>query len=180
MPSCPRGEDLAASSWTRLWSRPQARRPKPFRRCELGRVLAVDPGERRVGVALSDAGGTIAQPWTVIDRSRSDVVAEVEKIAREHHVETIVVGLPVSLSGREGPSAASARRLAEKLGSATGLTVEMHDERYSTVAAERIMRQGGAPPKKRRHRRDKVAAAIILSEYLMGRSPGVGESGGRS
>lgn len=140
----------------------------------------MDPGERRVGVALSDPGGTIAQPWTVIDRSRSDVVAEVGKIAREHDVDTIVVGLPVSLSGREGASAASARRLAERLGAATGLTVEMHDERYSTVAAERVMREGGAPPKKRRHRRDKVAAAIILSEYLMGRPPEAGESGGRS
>ena len=140
----------------------------------------MDPGERRVGVALSDPGGIIAQPWAVIDRSRSDVVAEVEKIAREHDVDTIVVGLPVSLSGREGPSAALARQLAEKLGSATGLTVEMHDERYSTVAAERAMREGGAPPKKRRQRRDQVAAAIILSEYLMGRSPGAGESGGRT
>lgn len=163
-----------------LWSRPGARRPKPFRRCELGRVLAVDPGERRVGVAMSDPGGIIAQPFGVIDRSRSDVVAEVKKIAREHDVDTIVVGLPVSLSGREGPSAASARRLAEKLGSATGLTVEMHDERYSTVAAEQVMRDAGAPPKKRRHRRDQVAAAIILSEYLMGRSPEDRKPGGRS
>ncbi|MDE0231909.1 MAG: Holliday junction resolvase RuvX [bacterium] len=140
----------------------------------------MDPGERRVGVALSDPGGIIAQPWTVIDRSRSDVVAEVKKIVLEHDVDTIVVGLPVSLSGREGHSAASARQLAEQLGSATGVTVEMHDERYSTVAAERIMREGGAPSKKRRHRRDKVAAAIILSEYLMGRSPETHESGGRS
>ncbi|MDE0131214.1 MAG: Holliday junction resolvase RuvX [bacterium] len=140
----------------------------------------MDPGERRVGVAMSDPGGIIAQPFAVIDRSRSDVVAEVKKIATEHDVDTIVVGLPVSLSGREGPSAASARRLAEKLGSATGLTVEMHDERYSTVAAERVMRDAGAPSKKRRHRRDQVAAAIILSEYLMGRSPEAGRSGGRS
>ena len=131
-------------------------------------------------MALSDPGGIIAQPFGVIDRSRSDVVAEVQKIVREQDVDMIVVGLPVSLSGREGPSAASARRLAEKLGSATGLTVEMHDERYSTVAAERIMREGGAAPKKRRHRRDKVAAAIILSEYLMGRSPEDRQAGGRS
>lgn len=140
----------------------------------------MDPGERRVGVALSDPGGIIAQPWTVIDRSRIDVVAEVGKIAREHDVDTIVVGLPVSLSGREGPSAASARELAEELESATGITVEMHDERYSTVAAEQVMREGGAPPKKRRNRRDKVAAAIILSEYLMGRPPETDRSGGRS
>ena len=86
----------------------------------------------------------------------------------------------MSLSGREGPSAVSARELAQRLESATGLAVEMHDERYSTVAAERIMREGGTPPKKRRNRRDKVAAAIILSEYLMGRSPEAGRSGGRS
>lgn len=140
----------------------------------------MDPGERRVGVALSDPGGIIAQPWTVIDRASRDVVAEVQKIARENDVDTIVVGLPISLSGREGPSAASARKLAEELGSATGLAVALHDERYSTVAAERVMREGGAPPKKRRHRRDQVAAAIILSEYLMGRPREAGKSGGRS
>ena len=140
----------------------------------------MDPGERRVGVALSDPGGIIAQPWAVIDRSKTDVVAEVQNLVRENDVDTIVVGLPVSLSGREGASAAAARELAGELRRATGLSVEMHDERYSTVAAERIMREGGAPPKKRRHRRDKVAAAIILSEYLMGRSPGVERTGGQS
>ena len=95
-------------------------------------------------------------------------------------MDTIVVGLPVSLSGLEGPSAVAARELAEELQRATGLAVEMHDERYSTVAAEQTMRKGGAPSKKRRHRRDKVAAAIILSEYLMGRAPQVETPDGQS
>lgn len=138
----------------------------------------MDPGERRVGVALSDPGGVIAQPWTVIDRSVSDVVTEVGKMVRENQVDTIVVGLPVSLSGREGASAAAARDLAARLGEATGVTVEFHDERYSTVAAERIMREGKASARKRRRQRDKVAAAIILSEYLMGR-PGARSPGER-
>lgn len=138
-------------------------------RFELGRVLAVDPGERRVGVALSDPGGVIAQPWAVIDRAKSDVVAEVGKMVAKHGVETIVVGLPVRLSGEEGPPAAAARELAARLREATGVMVELHDERYSTVAAEQVMREGKASARKRRHERDKVAAAIILSEYLMGR-----------
>jgi putative Holliday junction resolvase len=129
----------------------------------------VDPGERRVGVALSDPAGIIAQPWTVIDRSVCDVVTEVGRIAREYEVETIVVGLPITLSGQEGASAAAARNLAGQLGEATGIAVELHDERYSTVAAEQVMREGRASAKKRRTQRDKVAAAIILSEYLMGR-----------
>ena len=141
----------------------------PFWRSDLGRVLAVDPGERRVGVALSDPRGIIAQPWAVIDRTVSDVVAEVQKMAQENGVDTIVVGLPIRLSGEEGAPAAAARELADQLRSATGLLVEMHDERYSSVAAEQIMREGKASSKKRRYQRDKVAAAIILSEYLMGR-----------
>ncbi len=135
----------------------------------------MDPGERRVGVALSDPEGIIAQPWVVIDRAVSDVVAEVRMLVVENQVDTIVVGLPVSLSGREGASAAAARELAGQLEEATGVTVQLHDERYSTVAAEQIMRAGKASAKKRRYQRDKVAAAIILSEYLMGR-PGADSS----
>lgn len=129
----------------------------------------MDPGERRVGVALSDPAGIIAQPWAVIDRAVSDVVVEVKRMVQDNRVDTIVVGLPVSLSGREGASAAAARDLATELAEATGVAVELHDERYSTVAAEQVMREGKASAKKRRNRRDKVAAAIILSEYLMGR-----------
>ena len=120
-------------------------------------------------MALSDPRGIIAQPWAVVDRSVSDVVAEVGRIARENEVETIVVGLPVSLSGLEGASAAAARELAGQLREATGVPVELHDERYTTVAAEQVMRKGKASARKRRSQRDKVAAAIILSEYLMGR-----------
>ena len=120
-------------------------------------------------MALSDPGGVIAQPWTVIDLSVSDVVEEVGRLVREQDVDTIVVGLPVRLSGVEGAPAAAARDLASRLREATGVTVDLHDERYSTVAAEQIMREGKASAKKRRSERDKVAAAIILSEYLMGR-----------
>ena len=151
------------------WMKPVHWPPGLWRRFDLGRVLAVDPGERRVGVALSDPEGVIAQPWVVIDRLVSEVVAEVGKMVLENEVDTIVVGLPVSLSGREGASAEAARALASRLREATGVQVVLHDERYSTVAAERIMREGKASARKRRDQRDKVAAAIILSEYLMGR-----------
>lgn len=154
-------------------------RPGPFRRFELGRVLAVDPGERRVGLALSDPGGIIAQPWAVVDRLVSDVVTEVQRVVRENQVETIVVGLPVSLSGLEGASAVAARELATELQEATGVPVELHDERYTTVAAEKVMREAKASAKQRRNRRDKVAAAIILSEYLMGRPGMKTPEGGR-
>lgn len=118
---------------------------------------------------MSDPGGIIAQPWAVIDRSVCDVVAEIGRIVQEEEVDTIVMGLPISLSGREGPPALAARELASELREATGVAVELHDERYTTVAAEQVMREGRASARKRRNRRDKVAAAIILSEYLMGR-----------
>lgn len=120
-------------------------------------------------MALSDPRGIIAQPWAVIDRSVSDVVTEVQRIVAENEVDTIVVGLPIRLSGAEGASASSARELAARLQQATGVSVVLHDERYTTVAAEQAMREGRASARKRRSRRDKVAAAIILSEYLMGR-----------
>lgn len=122
-----------------------------------------------MGVALSDPDGIIAQPWAVIDRKVTDLIEAVGEMVRENEVDTIVVGLPIRLSGQEGPGAAAARELADRLARATGVAVELHDERYTTVEAERVMRRGKASARRRRTRRDKVAAAIILSEFLMGR-----------
>lgn len=133
------------------------------RRC---RILGLDPGERRIGVALSDAGGIIAQPHEVIDRHSGAVPDRLQTLINENAVDRIVVGLPVSLSGDEGPAAAAAREFGANVAEWTGLVVEYADERFSTVTAERVLLESGLTRKKRRDVRDKVAAAVMLQAFL--------------
>lgn len=130
------------------------------------RILGLDPGERRVGVALSDPTGTIASPHSVIDRRSVKLADAVRALCEEHGVERIVVGLPTGLSGVEGPSAKAARTVGTAVAEATGLPVEYQDERFSTVTAEAALLEGGVRRAKRRDVRDKVAAAVILQSYL--------------
>ncbi len=130
------------------------------------RILGLDPGERRVGVALSDPTGTIASPHSVIDRRSVELTEAVRSLCEEHDVEQIVVGLPTGLSGVEGPSAKAARAVGTALAEATGIPVEYQDERFTTVTAEAALLEGGVRRAKRRDVRDKVAAAVILQTYL--------------
>lgn len=130
------------------------------------RILGLDPGERRVGVALSDPTGTIASPHSVIDRRSVELTEAVRMLCEEHDVERIVVGLPTGLSGVEGPSAEAARTVGTAVAEATGLPVEYQDERFTTVTAEAALLEGGVRRAKRRDVRDKVAAAVILQTYL--------------
>jgi len=130
------------------------------------RILGLDPGERRVGVALSDLTGTIASPHSVIDRRSVELADAVRALCKEHSVEQIVVGLPTGLSGLEGPSAKAARVVGSEVAAATGLPVEYQDERFTTVTAEAALLEGGVRRAKRRDVRDKVAAAVILQTYL--------------
>jgi putative Holliday junction resolvase len=133
-----------------------------------GRVLAVDPGSRRVGLAVSDPLGLTGQPHSVLDAEAPGLIAEIGRVAAELGVERIVVGLPVSLNGSEGPAAAAARRFAAELAAATGLPVEMFDERFTTVSAERVLAAARLPGRRRRAVRDRVAAAVLLQAYLDG------------
>ena len=130
------------------------------------RVLGLDPGERRIGVAVSDATGTIASPHSVIDQRHADVAESLRRLIDEYEVELIVVGLPVHLSGEEGSSAKAARAFAETVGDATGLPVALQDERFTTVTAEEALLEGGVRRRQRREVRDKVAAAVMLQGYL--------------
>ena len=130
------------------------------------RILGLDPGERRVGVALSDPTGTIASPHSVIDRRSVELVEAVRILCDEYDVVQIVVGLPTGLSGVEGPSAKAARIVGDAVAEATGLPVEYQDERFTTVTAEAALLEGGVRRTKRRDVRDKVAAAVILQTYL--------------
>ena len=138
----------------------------------MGRVLGVDLGSRRIGLALSDPLGVMASPLAVIER-RGDVRADHRAIleaAREAEVERIVVGLPVSLSGRLGPAArAASSEVAELVAAAGDLPVETYDERLTTVTAERALAAGGVRGQARRRVVDKVAAAVMLQAWLDGR-----------
>jgi len=130
------------------------------------RILGLDPGARRIGVALADPTGTIASPHAVIDRRAEDVADAVQRLCSEYQVDLIVVGLPTSLSGHEGPAVEAARDVGRIVAEATGLPIEYHDERFTTVTAEAALLEGGVRREKRRDVRDKVAAAVILQSYL--------------
>ena len=133
---------------------------------KLERVLGLDPGERRIGVALSDPLGIIAQPHIVLDQRKTDAVAAIRDICTEYEVKTVVVGLPVSLSGVEGTAAEKARVLGERVAAATGCEIVFFDERFTTVQAEAALIEGGVRRNKRRATIDKVAAAVMLQGYL--------------
>jgi putative Holliday junction resolvase len=132
----------------------------------VGRVLGIDPGERRVGIALSDPGWVIASPLEVIDRRRTDVVARVAELCREHDVTTVIIGLPVGLAGTEGVAAERARELGRQVTASIGHDVVYWDERFTTVTAEASLLEAGMRRDQRRERRDMVAAAVILQSYL--------------
>ena len=131
------------------------------------RVLAVDPGSKRVGIALSDPTGTIAQPLpTVAAEPHETLASRLAVLAKEREADRIVVGLPRRMDGSYGPEANSARELAAALKQASGLRVELVDERLTTVAAERAMISGGVKRAKRRQQIDGVAAALLLQSHL--------------
>ena len=131
------------------------------------RILAVDPGTKRVGLALSDPSGTIATALaTVKAEPSSTLAARLAAIAKEHEAQRVIVGLPRRLDGSRGPEAASAERLAAEIRAAVRLPVETVDERLTTAAAERSLIEGGVSREKRRQAIDRVAATILLQSHL--------------
>lgn len=131
------------------------------------RILCVDYGRSRVGLAVSDALGRTAQPLEVIQRpKRGSLIDPVVEVARRVEAEQIVVGLPLKLDGSPGVAAESARSFAQSLRERAGLPVVLWDERLSTVEASRRMRTAGTSGSRRRKAVDKVAAAVILQSYL--------------
>jgi putative Holliday junction resolvase len=133
-----------------------------------GRVLAVDVGTRRLGVAVSDPTGTVASPLATVPRRTpaSDAKA-LAAVAADKHATTVVVGLPVTLGGREGPAAAAVRAwLAEVAALLPELDFQLADERLSTVAAERALVGGGVRRRARRQVVDQVAASVFLQTWL--------------
>ncbi len=127
------------------------------------RLLGLDYGSRRIGVAVSDPLGVTAQPLDAIRREgdRKDVEA-IAALARELGVGAVVIGLPLLLDGTEGPQAARARAFGEKVGAGLGLPVRMFDERLTTVQAERHLIASGLRREKRKEIRDSLSAALLL------------------
>lgn len=132
-----------------------------------GRVLGVDMGSRRIGLALSDESRTLASPLGVIKRtSNAETRASLAKIVEAHQVTEIVVGLPRSLSGEEGPQAGVVRRDCERLITPLGPPVRLWDERLSTFEAQRLRAEAGPRRGRARKDLDAAAAAVILQSYL--------------
>jgi putative Holliday junction resolvase len=147
--------------------------------------LAVDVGSVRVGVARSDPSGLLASPLEVIPHGRGDLDRLAELVAGHEALE-VIVGLPTTLSGREGPAAAAAREVASALAARIApVPVRLVDERFTTTTAHAVLRQGGKDSRARRGIVDQAAAAVLLqaaldAERATGRPPGepVAVSGG--
>lgn len=131
------------------------------------RTLGLDVGEKRIGVALSDPGGVLASPLTVITEvGEQAALKAIRDLCSQHEVQRIVVGLPRSMDGTIGKQAEKVQAFSRRLSEFIQLPVDTWDERLSTVAAERAMADAGVKRVGRRERRDAVAAALILQGYL--------------
>jgi putative holliday junction resolvase len=133
----------------------------------LTRLLGVDYGSVRIGLAVSDPDRKIAFPFSTYSRRKREQDAHYfRELVDEEAISQIVVGLPVHLNGREGPKAVEARAFGQWLAEVTGRPVVFWDERFTTVEAEEHLWSAGLTNKRRKARRDRVAAQILLQSYL--------------
>jgi len=136
----------------------------------VGRVLGLDVGQRRIGVAVSDPEGRLAVPLRILERQKEPVdIAALAEVARAEGVDALVVGHPLSLDGSAGPEARRVEAFARRLGRACGLPVTLRDERLTSVQAERTPVFAGRRVRRARAPVDDLAATIILQTYLDGR-----------
>lgn len=134
------------------------------------RVLAVDFGEKRIGLAVSDETGRVVVPvGTVPRRNDASAARDIAAAAKEREVARIVVGLPVNLDGGEGAWAGRVRKFARRLREVSGLPVDLHGEGLTTSAAERTLIDAGLGPRRREAARDAEAAAVLLRDYFFER-----------
>lgn len=131
------------------------------------KIMGLDYGDARTGVAISDLLCTLVGSTTVLpSRNEEKLLADVVRLTKENGVGTIVVGLPRNMDGTEGPRAEACRAFAEKVKKITGVDVEMWDERRTTVEAHQILSDHNYHGKKRKNTVDAVAASLILEGYL--------------
>jgi putative holliday junction resolvase len=135
------------------------------------RILGLDIGSKRIGVAISDELGFTAQGIETLScKNSEDDVAAIAELAEKYNVEAIVVGIPYNMDGSAGPQAEKVRAMIELINRRAKIAVHEWDERLSTVAAERVLLEADMSRSKRRKVIDKVAAVIILQGYLDGKS----------
>jgi len=132
-----------------------------------GRVLALDLGKRRIGLAMSDELGLTAQGLETLERSniREDL-GKLSQLIAEKNVSLILMGQPLHMSGQEGRQSQYTRDFAGRLHKATGIAIQFWDERLTTVEAQRVLRESGIGIQKRAQAVDRLAAVILLESYL--------------
>ncbi|WP_129677120.1 Holliday junction resolvase RuvX [Candidatus Chloroploca sp. Khr17] len=131
------------------------------------RIIGLDVGERRIGIALSDASRMLASPLTTIAaQPQPQALERIRQLVREYGVVELVVGLPLTLRGEIGPQATLVQKFATLLETSLGLPIRLVDERLTTAAADQMLRELGVKPDKRKLQIDQVAASIILQDYL--------------
>jgi putative Holliday junction resolvase len=131
------------------------------------RILALDIGEKRIGVAVSDPTATVATPVTVLDAPKAlGDGRELVRLVEDYEAELIVVGMPLSMDGSEGPQAKRVRHAAARLAGFLRIPVEFADERLSSAQASKAMQATGASTRDQRGRVDMVAASLFLQSYL--------------
>ena len=133
------------------------------------RVLALDPGSKRIGVAVSDGDGRVATPVATVERhrDRARLHRELADLVREWEAELLLLGLPIDLQGREGPAATAVLAERDELAAVVDVPIEVHDERLTTRIAERALRErGDLDGRARRKVIDAVAASVILQDWL--------------
>lgn len=132
-----------------------------------GRILALDLGARRIGLALSDELGVTAQGLPTLQRStRQQDIDKLHRLAAQHKVKRVVVGHPVNMSGSKGPRAHQATQFANTLGKRLRLPVVLWDERLTTRQAQRVLKESGVGITKRAKAIDRMAAVLILQSYI--------------
>lgn len=131
------------------------------------KILGLDYGEARIGLAVSDPFCILATPLeTISEKDREKQLLAVMEVIKENRIEKLVFGLPMLMDGTEGHRATYTREFAKELSEKTGLPFDMWDERFSSTEAHRILEAGGVSGKKRKTKVDKIAAVIILQGYL--------------
>ena len=132
------------------------------------RALGVDLGTKRIGIALSNSERTLATPYCVIHRSKNtlDDYAQIIAIANEWEASTLIFGLPISLDGTLGPAARKTNEEIQDIGKLTEIGIETFDERFTTITAERMLREQNKGRRKSRDLVDQIAASIILQAWL--------------
>lgn len=132
-----------------------------------GRILALDVGKKRIGLAISDGLGITAQGLPTLQRSRiREDLHHLRELCREHEVKLLLIGQPLHMSGDESRQGQYTKEFADRLSEHTGLPVKFLDERLTSVQAERVLRESGISIEKRAKAVDKLAAVLLLQSYL--------------